>query len=159
MERLQPTVHRLQRRLAALGVAWLLLAAPHAIAQGGPIQLLPGLETETPVQPEAPATLRSDGEADAPRGFRVEGLAPPGIDAIGLAGPAEGGFDQNLWAGSNGELILTLLRGLPVASQNPPLRALTRRLLMTGAPVERLAEPGSVLGVRAVRGKGRSARR
>jgi hypothetical protein len=81
----------------------------------------------------------------------VEGLAPPGIDAIGLAGPAEGGFDQGLWAGSDGELILTLLRGLPVASENPPLRGLARRLLMTGAPIEGLAEPGSVLGARAGR--------
>jgi hypothetical protein len=142
---------RLQRRIAALGGAWLLLTAPHAAAQGGPIQLFPDLETETLPGAEAPTTLRSEGEADAPRGFRVEGLAAPGIDAIGLAGPAEGGFDQGLWAGSDGELILTLLGRLPVASENPPLRALARRLLMTGAPIEGLAEPGSVLGARAGR--------
>jgi hypothetical protein len=134
-----------------------VLAAPAAVAQRGPIQLFPGLETETPAQPGAPGgksvapTLGSEGRADAPRGFQVEGLAPPGIDTIGLAGPAEGGFDQNLWAGSDGEFILALLSGLPVASENPPLRALARRLLMTGAPIQGLAEPGSVLGARAER--------
>jgi hypothetical protein len=149
-ERSRPADQRLQRRSAALGCLWLLLAASHAAAQGGPIQLFPDLETETP-PPETPTILRSEGEADAPRGFRVEGLAPPGIDAIGLAGPAEGGFDQDLWAGSDGDLILTLLRDLPVASENPPLRALTRRLLMTGAPVAGLAEPGSVLAARVGR--------
>jgi hypothetical protein len=142
---------RVRHRIAALCVVWLLLPAAHALAQGGPIQLFPDLETETPAQPEAPSTLRSEGQADAPMGFRVEGLAPPGIDAIGLAGPAEGGFDQDLWAGSDGELVLTLLRGLPVASDNPPLRALARRLLMTGAPVAGLAEPGSLLGARVDR--------
>ncbi len=151
MKRPRPTARRLQHRIAAQGVAWLLLAAPPAAAQGGPIQLFPGLETETPPPAEAPTTLRSEGEADAPRGFRVEGLAAPGIDAIGLAGPAEGGFDQSLWAGSDSELILTLLGDLPVATENPPLRALARRLLMTGAPIEGLAEPGSVLGARAGR--------
>jgi hypothetical protein len=93
----RPTARRLQRRIAALGGLWLLFAASHAAGQGGPIQLFPNLGTETPPQPEAPSTLQSEGEADAPRGFRVEGLAPPGIDAIGLAGPAEGGFDQSLW--------------------------------------------------------------
>jgi hypothetical protein len=148
----RPTAGRLQHRIAALGVAWLLLATPHALAQGGPIQLFPDRETETPSAPtEAPTTLRSEGGVDAPRGFRVEGLAAPGVDAIGLAGPAEGGFDQNLWAGSDGELILTLLSGLPVATENPPLRALARRLLMTGAPIEGLAEPGSVLAARVER--------
>jgi hypothetical protein len=147
----RPIDRRRQRRSAALTLLCLLLAAAPAAAQRGPIQLFPDLGTETPPQPEAPTTLRSEGEAEAPRGFRVEGLAPPGIDAIGLAGPAEGGFDQDVWAGSDGELILTLLRSLPVANENPPLRALARRLLMTGAPIAGLAEPGSVLGARVGR--------
>jgi hypothetical protein len=144
-------------RIAVLGVAWLLLAAPHAVAQQrGPIQLFPDLETEPPAPAEAPtgrtvAPTLPSGRADAPSGFRVEGLAPPGIDAIGLAGPAEGGFDQNLWAGSDGEFILALLGGLPVATENPPLRALAQRVLMTGAPVQGVAEPGSILSARAER--------
>jgi hypothetical protein len=136
--------------MAALGVAC-LLAAPPAAAQRGPIRLFPDLGTETPARPAAPTTAQPEGQAEAPQGFRVEGLAAPGIDSIGLAGPAEGGFDQSLWARSDGELILALLRDLPVAIENPPLRALTRRLLMTGAPVEGLARPGSVLEARAGR--------
>jgi hypothetical protein len=143
-------------RIAALGAASLLLAAPHAVAQRGPIQLFPDLETETPAPTEAPtgrtvAPTLPSGRADAPSGFRVEGLAPPGIDAVGLAGPAEGGFDQDLWAGSDGEFILALLGGLPVATENPPLRALAQRVLMTGAPVQGVAESGSILGARAER--------
>jgi hypothetical protein len=152
----RPTAER-RWRIAALGVAWLLLAAPSAVAQQrGPIQLFPDLETETPAPTDAPpgrtvAPALPSGRSDAPSGFRVEGLAPPGVDAIGLAGPAEGGFDQNLWAGSDGEFILALLDGLPVATENPPLRALARRVLMTGAPVQGVAEPGSILGARAER--------
>ncbi len=143
-----------QHRIAALGVVALLLAAPQAAAQRGPIQLFPDLQSEPPASLQAPTqpptALPSEG-ADAPRGFRVEGLPAPGVDAIGLAGPAEGGLAQDLWAGSQGELIRALLENLPVASENPPLRALTRRLLMTGAPIAGLAEPGSVLGARAGR--------
>jgi hypothetical protein len=152
----RPTAER-RWRIAALGVAWLLLAAPSAVAQQrGPIQLFPDLETQTPAPTDAPpgrtvAPALPSGRSDAPSGFRVEGLAPPGVDAIGLAGPAEGGFDQNLWAGSDGEFILALLDGLPVATENPPLRALARRVLMTGAPVQGVAEPGSILGARAER--------
>jgi hypothetical protein len=147
----RPPTRRRQRRCGALGVLWLLLAAPQAAAQGGPIQLFPNLESEPAAPAQPPTTLPSEGDGDAPRGFRVEGLPAPGVDAIGLAGPAEGGFEQDLWAGSDGELILTLLDRLPVASENPPLRDLARRLLMTGAPVGGLAEPGSVLGARAER--------
>jgi hypothetical protein len=142
---------RRKHRLAALGALWLLLATPQAAAQGGPIQLFPELESEPAAPLEAPTPLQPDGLADAPRGFRVEGLPAPGVDAIGLAGPAEGGFAQDLWAGSDGELIRALLEGLPVASENPPLRALARRLLMTGAPIGGLAEPGSMLAARAGR--------
>jgi hypothetical protein len=144
----RPPARRRQRRCAALGVVWLLLAAPPAAAQ---VQLFPDLESEPPAPAQPPTALPSQGEIDAPRGFRVEGLPAPGVDAIGLAGPAEGGFDQNLWAGSDGELIRALLEGMPVASENPPLRALARRLLLTGAPIGGLAEPGSVLAARAGR--------
>jgi hypothetical protein len=153
-----PTVPLLSGRLATLALVALLLAAQPALGQGGPIRLFPDLGTEEPAQPQAPVGLRdvppslqTEGEASAPRGFRVEGLAAPGVDAIGLAGPAEGGFEQSLWAGSDGELIVTLVGSLPVVSQNPPLRALARRVLMTGAPVQGLREPGSLLGARAGR--------
>jgi hypothetical protein len=145
-----------------LGVIWLVLAAAPAAAQsaaqGGPIRLFPDLGGAPPAgQPAAPPGqtgapgVQTGTGASPPRGFQVEGLAPPGIDAIGLAGSAEGGFDADLWAGSDGELVLALLTDLPVVSTNPPLRELTRRLLMTGAPLANLGDPGSVLAARAER--------
>ncbi len=131
-----------------------MLAASPAAAQ---IRLFPDLGNEPPPAQSAPASPQSqsrpqtEGEESAPKGFRIEGLAAPEIDAVGLAGPAEGGFAESLWAGSDGELVLALLSTLPVASENPPLTALTRRLLMTGAPLRGVIEPGSVLGARADR--------
>ena len=154
----RPTLRQhLPLRAVTLAFVGLLLATSPSSAQQGPIQLFPNLDT-TPEQPggaggraTTPGTLRSEGEVAAPQGFRIEGLAAPGIDDIGLAGPAEGGFDQSLWAGSNGDFVLVLLKNLPVVTENPSLRALTRRLLMTGAPIDEVAEPGSVLGARAER--------
>ena len=111
MKRPRPTARRLQHRIAALGVAWLLLAAAACRSAGRADPAVPrprdraaGPAAEAPTGPCAPKARPTP-----PRGFRVEGLAAPGIDAIGLAGPAEGGFDQSLWAGSDGELILALL--------------------------------------------------
>jgi hypothetical protein len=139
-------------------------------AQQGPIQLFPKQPgATTPAAPERPgpgaaplgapqpgsqAGIQPGGAATttpAPRGFQVEGLAPPEIDSIGLSGPGEGGFERTLWAGSDPELILTLLSLLPVATHNPPLAALTTRVLATGAPLDGTIAPGRVLGARVER--------
>ncbi len=150
--------------------AWIalgLLAPTPLGAQAGPIQLFP---RELPGQPggaEPPAggeaggappageatTAPPAGEATttAPAGFQVEGLAPPEVDSIGLSGPSDGGFERTLWAGSDPQLVLTLLAQLPVATANPPLRALTRRLLATGAPLDDGMAGGRVLGARVER--------
>ena len=156
--RSRPDDRRFWPLAAVLGVTWLALAAAPAAAQGGPIRLFPDLGGGAPAeQPMAPPgqsgapAIQSETGTSPPRGFQVEGLAPPGIDAIGLAGPAEGGFDAGLYSGSNGDLVLALLTDLPVVSANPPLRALTGRLLMTGAPLAGLSEPGGVLGARVER--------
>ena len=144
----------LSRRIATLTITALMLAAAPAEGQ---IRLFPDLGSEpapaqpAPASPQSQSRPQTEGEASAPKGFRIEGLAAPEIDAVGLAGPAEGGFGESLWAGSDGELVLALLSNLPVASENPPLTALTRRLLMTGAPLRGVLEPGSVLAARADR--------
>jgi hypothetical protein len=147
----------------ALGI----VASTPLCAQGGPIQLfpngVPGQPTGEEQPPGAPAPgsmpdgqaggAQSGGQATAapPEGFQVEGLAPPEVDSIGLTGPNDGGFERPLWAGSDPQLVLTLLAQLPVATDNPPLSALTRRLLATGAPVDGGMAGGRVLSARVER--------
>jgi hypothetical protein len=127
-------------------------------AQQGPIRLFPdqlsptappapgpGHGTPGAVSPGSPAGPETT--SPPPQGFQVEGLAPPEVDAIGVAG----GFEGSLWAGSDPELILTLLSHLPVASRNPPLAALTRRILATGVSLEGATEGGRVLSARVER--------
>jgi hypothetical protein len=156
--------------LSGLGLG--LLAPTPAGAQAGPIQLFPTLpgqpnanqpnaaqpNTSQP-QPASPATRPSPGGQAAvpqpgsettgtpPQGFQVEGLAPPEVDSIGL----DGGFDRTLWAGSDPQLVTTLLAQLPVTTANPALRALTRRLLITGAPLDGGMAGGRVLSARVER--------
>ena len=148
-------------------LAWagtMAVAAPLA-AQQGPIPLFPSQSAPTPAAPEGSAPPSAPGEAPAtpapapgaetgtapPSGFQVEGLAPPQVDSIGLTGPSDGGFDRQLWQGSDAKVVLPLLSQLPVITVNPPLRALTRRLLVTGAPLEGVSQAGSVLEARVER--------
>ena len=139
--------------------------APPGIAQQGPIRLFP--ERDAPartepapepqrVRPPAPGEPRFGPRVEPsrpaePQGeFVVEGLAAPEIDAIGLSGPSEGGFDRPLWQGSDPELVSRLLADLPVVTLVPPLRELTRRLLVTGSPAGG-SEPGRMLARRIER--------
>jgi hypothetical protein len=80
----------------------------------------------------------------------VEGLAAPGLDAIGLSGPAEGGFGRALWQGSDAQLVGQLLADLPVVTRVPPLRRLAQRLLVSPAPVDG-RDPGHLLALRLER--------
>src|SRR5918996_927555 len=137
-----------------------------AIAQQDPIRLFPPLESppldpQSPLEPEiTPDPTRRPGDRAAPADrpappsapsgeLMVEGLAAPPLDAIGLAGP--GAFDRTLWQGSDPDAILALLADLPVVTQVPPLRRLTRRLLVTGSPVPARSGPGLVLAARLAR--------
>jgi hypothetical protein len=145
------------------GVALGLLEPTPLSAQAGPIQLFPkellGQPNAGEPPPGAPVPASPPGgqavgpeqgggaTSAPPEGFQVEGLAPPEVDSIGL----DGGFERTLWAGSDPQLVLTLLARLPVTSANPPLRALTRRLLVTGAPLDGGMTGGRVLSARVER--------
>jgi hypothetical protein len=111
----------------------------------GPIQLFPSTPDAAPGDDAAPLEPAPD-DRRPPSGFEVEGLAAPEVDAIGL----DAGFGPELWRGSDPALVLKLLRDLPVATHNPPLRELTRRLLISGTnlPVE---PGGSLLAARVAR--------
>jgi len=137
------------RAVARLAVAVCLSATPAlGQQQEGPIRLFPELDQPRPERPggtDRPGP--APGEA-APGAFQVEGLEAPAIDDIGLG---DAGFGPELWQGSDGEVVLALLAELPPVPRNPPLRELTRRLLVTGAPLEGPWEPGTLLEVRVDR--------
>jgi hypothetical protein len=141
-------------------IAGCLMALQSGVVSGqqrqGPIQLFPGTPSEQAPQtapgqgigPSGPLHPPPDvGRSERPPGgFAVEGLAAPEVDAIGL----DAGFGPDLWQGSDPGLVLKLIRNLPIATQSPPLRELTRRLLITGTnlPIE---PSGSLLEARVAR--------
>jgi hypothetical protein len=156
-----------RRGLAWLAAACLALAAgPGAAQQRGPIQLFPPPDQppgEVAPLPTRPAPQPGDGlprlpgpvatppEATPeppPGDFQVEGLAAPAIDGVGIEGQ---GFDAELWQESHSGLVLTLLETLPVQTDNPALRALTRRLLVSGGAPAENPQPGRLLQARIER--------
>ena len=141
----------------------MVTAAP-GLAQQGPIRLFPGRDTPPRIEPapeqerpgipapgEQSAAPRPERSPSEPAGeFLVEGLAAPQLDAIGLSGPTEGGFDRPLWRDTDPDLVMQLLADLPVLTLVPPLRDLTRRLLVTGSPAG-ASGPGRMLATRIER--------
>lgn len=121
----------------------------------GPIKLFPELAPEEALPPTArpspgpaaPPAARGVPEVEAPQEITVEGLAAPQVDAIGLGG----GLDPDLWAGSTPEIALALIARLPLDANNPPLRDLARRLLLTGATFRQAEAPGRMLAARVER--------
>lgn len=149
--------------IAGLIAATTMITAPFALAQQGPIRLFPGRDTppsEPAPEQERPRLPAPGEQSIAPRPerappepageFVVEGLAAPEVDAIGLSGPTEGGFDRPLWRDTDPDLVMQLLTDLPVVTRVPPLRDLTRRLLVTGSPAG-AGEPGRMLATRIER--------
>lgn len=146
---------------AGLIATTIMVTASSGLAQQGPIRLFPERATppraEPPPEetgPQIPAPVepgiapRTELPPAAPAGeFTVEGLAAPELDAIGLSGPTEGGFDRPLWHDADPDLVVRLLTDLPVVTRVPPLRDLTRRLLVSGSPAG-ASEPGRLLAMR-----------
>ncbi len=124
---------------------------PGTRIQGTPTQGAPTPGTPAQGTPTAGTPPGGGAIPASPQGFQVEGLAPPEIDSIGLTGASDGGFERTLWAASDPQLVLTLLAELPVATHNPPLAALTRRLLATGAPLDGGLAGGRMLSARVER--------
>ena len=130
---------------AAVVASALIATASPGSAQQGPIRLFP--ERPAPAEIE-PVPEQARPRLPAPSGppvlppaepagrLVVEGLAAPGLDAIGLSGPAEGGFGRAFWQSSDAQLVGQLLADLPVVTRVPPLRRLAQRLLVSPAPVD-----------------------
>ena len=111
---------RVAHRLGTAGLiaAISMVTALAGLAQEGPIQLFPergtpaGAEAapkherqQIPAPSERSILPRPDPSPSEPAGeFVVEGLAAPELDAIGLSGPTEGGFDRPLWQDADHDL-------------------------------------------------------
>ncbi|MCH8182488.1 MAG: hypothetical protein IID55_04835 [Proteobacteria bacterium] len=149
--------------LAVLAMAW--LAAPPAQAQGdtteervgAPVRLFPPRddakkeddETEKVIlsQPLTGTDKKKEGA-----GVQVSPLQALDPSSVGLIGPEEGGFGPALWAGSERAEIEALLPRIPVGTVSRAMQRLTRRLLISTAPVP-AGQPTvpSLLGLRAER--------
>lgn len=127
--------------VAVLAVSAVAPAAARAADETtlrGPTMLVP-LES-------APAVIRS-----APGGavIEVNPLGALSLDSVGVLGPDNGGFGQNLWRGTDRIVVENLLRRLPGDIRSPTLRDLARRLLLTMA-----TPPAMQSGSRAPKGSG-----
>lgn len=149
--------------LAVLAVAW--LAAPPAQAQddasqervGAPVRLIPPRDDPKKEDDEAeqvilsqPLTGKDKGKEGV--GVQVSPLQALDPSSVGLIGPEEGGFGPALWAGSVRAQIEALLPRIPVGTVSRAMQRLTRRLLISTAPVP-AGQPtvASLLGLRAER--------
>lgn len=149
--------------LAVLAMAW--LAAPPAQAQddtsqervGAPVRLFPPRDDAKREDVEAekvilsqPLTGKDEGKKGA--GVQVSPLQALDPSSVGLIGPEEGGFGPTLWVGSERAQIEALLPRIPVGTVSSAMQQLTRRLLVSTAPVP-AGQPTvpSLLGLRAER--------
>ena len=80
---------------------------------------------------------------------RIDALRSIDPDATGILSAADGGFSDDLWAGSEWPTVKLLVEGLPVATASPAMRNLMRRLLLSAATVpDGGREPGSFMALR-----------
>lgn len=93
-------------------------------------------EDPTPAQPtNAPAEQTLPAQPGQPLGPRVTASELGAIDpaGAGLLSAGSGGFASGLWSGSPRAAINARLAQLPAAPNSPTMRALMKRLLLTGA--------------------------
>lgn len=145
--------------LLAIGLLGAAVAGEINAQPQGPIKLFPELQAEQgvgpaqrPAAPDAPprgrargpSALEDSGLPPDPDRVRVERLDAPSLDAIGLAE----GLDPDIWQDSNIDRVTRLIEELPPPPANPPLVALTRRLLASGVASHESLSPGAMLARR-----------
>lgn len=149
--------------LVIFGSAW--LAAPPAQAQSGvseekvgaPVRLFPPRDDAKRESAGAVKVISSqpltgkEKEAET-AGVQISPLQALDPSSVGLIGPEEGGFGPALWVGSERAQIEALLPRIPVGTVSRAMQRLTRRLLISTAPVP-AGQPAvaSLLGLRAER--------
>jgi len=127
---------------ASLGHAQTSGSGPVRLAP--PVQLQPAVKKADPIpEPQAvvpqPAAKVSEPNSEVlPRasqepGIQVDTLKSISPDTAGVLGPEDGGFDPDMWLGSSGRFIDTMLVRLPINVASTTMRDLMRRLLLTSA--------------------------
>ena len=96
-----------------------------------------------PATPAAPSAAPSAAPQPAPAKVEEQSLGALEGPAVGLLGPANGGFEENIWSDSKRSDIEFLLPRIPLASQDSAVRALARRLVLTkaDAPMGNIVRP------------------
>ena len=104
---------------AAAPAAW----AADETALQAPMTLVP-LES-------APAALLTTPAEPGRAVIEVNPLGDISLDSVGVLGPDNGGFGQDLWRGTDRTVVESLLHRLPSDVRSPTLRELARRMLLT----------------------------
>ena len=124
-----PPARRLRYVLAiGLGLAVLSLAVPRLAGAAdetvlqAPMRLVPTDIAPSPSAVPAPT--------DAPV-IEVNPLADIALDSIGVLGPDDGGFGQDMWRGTDRLVVESVLRQVPGVVRSPVMRELARRLLLS----------------------------
>ena len=108
----------------------------------GPLLLAPPQRLEPPKpQPTAPATPANPADAPAADRVQVDALVTIDPDSVGTLTKANGGFGEQMWSGTSRPLIERLLPHLSVNNSSAAMRDLTRRLLLSAAPLPQSEGP------------------
>ncbi len=139
-----PDLHPASRCFAVTGVALalLMLFAAAVRAQttaAGPVRLTPPVQLQpagkTVPPPAAPASspIANPPKPGADPGVQVDTLKTISPDTVGILTPEEGGFGADMWFGSSGRFVETMLLRMPINVASSSMRDLMRRLLLTPA--------------------------
>lgn len=129
---------------ALLGLVLLAQPAP-GLAQGGPVQLIPGFRdgtTSSPAEPR-PTEARPATTITAPPGVQIEQLGAVDPSGLGLMRETEGGLPRTFWKGTERAQIDRLVAAI-LPTPSPTALGLARRLLLSEAdlPEGQGGEPG-----------------
>jgi hypothetical protein len=118
-----------------IAVAAMVAAAPvtHAADETvlqAPLTLVP-LEGAPSALQTAPAALQTAPAVPGRAVIEVNPLGDISLDSIGVLGPNNGGFAQDMWRGTDRTVVESLLARLPGDIRSPTLRDLARRMLLT----------------------------
>jgi len=120
----------------AVLAAVLTFPAGSGAQKTGPLLLAPPQRLEPPKpQPTAPAVPEKPAEAPAGNGVQVDALLTVDPDSVGTLTKANGGFGERMWVGTSRRLIERLLPHLPANNSSAAMRDLSRRLLLSAAPL------------------------
>lgn len=122
-----------------------------AVAQDGPVRLIPTAPGSAPPPPVVAPEVVAPPSALAGPEVQVDKLTTPDFDGAGILTDGDGGLGAQMWKGTPRALVDSLLPKLPANVASPAMRGLMRRLLLTTAAPPEGAPQGTSLIVTRVR--------